>query len=83
MEKFFVLEVGNMKHKSAFGAIFSECDTSQKKEIAESAAICGRVAVRGHFLRNFESAGLCEYPAKNKNMSRHVFIFGFALARVM
>jgi hypothetical protein len=50
------------------------CGTPAKKKKKKNAGICGRVAVRGQLLRNFESAGECGSPARNKNRSRHVFI---------
>jgi hypothetical protein len=62
---------------------FSRGTAELQPKKKENAEICGRVAVRGQLLRNFESAGECGSPAKNKNRSRHVFIFVSALAPVM
>jgi len=44
--------------------------------------ICGRVTVRGRCRSKNEIATICDSPAKNKYVSRHVFIFVVAVASV-
>jgi hypothetical protein len=51
-------------NKSAFGALFVTRDTSQIFEIVESAEICGRVTVRGHFFEKMRVRESASAPPK-------------------
>ena len=54
-----------------------------KIKVMSDLTICGRVTIWGHCRSKNEIATICNSPAKNKYVSRHVFIFVVAVASMM